>query len=263
MILGTLVGVFLTTAGIILAADTAVTGLKGGAPLTPEMKIARTGPRSGAALLGAFWWSSGPVRADFMTVFRRHSEQLERDGGVSLDRQLERLLTALHREAVTNIIPNLLQHYPDRVVLRVIVVGYDGTTPYRREGQVGLDPRGNLQLARGDKTRLDTPPCFRVMAADGVIDMALDLLLDPQSGEPSLSGMRGLVERPCRLPSADATRAFFQTAVNEAEAKASLLNIPPGSVGGDHLDFMTITETAPPTIEPEPRRLGTIQGRLE
>ena len=256
MILGTLVGVFLTTAGIILAADTAGTDLTG-APAPALRKIAITGPRSGAALFGAHRLFRGPVQAELGTVFRNHSELFKREGGVSLEHQRDRLMTALHREAVENPVPNLLQLFPARQVLGVIVVGYEGATPYRLEGLVVLDPRGNLVL-RPDAApvRLDTPACLRVRSSREVTEMTIDLL-------DLFSEMRGLVERPCRLPSADATRAFFQTAVNEAEAKASLLKIPPGSVGGDHLDFMTITETAPPTLEPEPRRLGTIQGRLE
>jgi hypothetical protein len=93
LLVGTLAGVFITSSGIILAADTALT--QPGKPVTFERKIEITGDRSAAIITGTTGWEVNGVAADFTKVLRSLARQM---GAVPIALQLERIVEAFKRE---------------------------------------------------------------------------------------------------------------------------------------------------------------------
>jgi hypothetical protein len=252
------VGIFVTSSGILLAADTAVTRAARPATVTFERKIEITGDRSGAVFTGSAGWEarSGAhlARADFRGVFREVSAELRRASVAPVAVQVATLAAALKREAETNAFAGLASSFPEGDVLTVLVAGYDG-------GQHEIH-YARIRIAGGTTA---ATPGFVVQAERvshcwllaGKPEAALGLIDDdprlPASlrGQPSVVALRG--KRGCHEPLTETpTREFFMIAVDATAGHGVKFGIPAGAIGGD-VDVLRITGAGAGPIERIPR----------
>jgi hypothetical protein len=255
-LIGTLVGIFVTSSGILLAADTAVVRSANPATSAFERKLEITGDRSGAVFTGSAGWEArdGRARADFRGVFRDASARLRRAGATPVAVQAETLAAALRREAESNVFPELAASFPDGDVLTVLVAGYDGDRPAIHYARIRI-AGGSSRAAPSFVVQAERVSHCWLLA--GKPEAALGLLDDdprlPGSlrQQPSVLTLRA--QRGCQAPLAEPpTRAFFLLAVDATAGHGPRFGIPPGAIGGD-VDVLRITAAGVEPIERVPR----------
>ena len=245
-----MVGVFLTSSGILLATDTAITRSATPGVTTFARKIEITGERSGAALTGTAGWETRQgAAADFRGVFRDVGAQLRRMKAVPVAVQLDQLVAALKHEAESKVFLGIEGAFPDGDVLSVLVVGYEGLQPIVDYAKLRIDH--NTLRFRVNRGRVTLPYCWLL---GGKPAAALALINDdprlPDSlrRQPPVVVLQGFKSQ-CHGPLAEAdARAFFLIAVEATVAHAAKFGVPDGIVGGD-LDVLRITERGADPIE--------------
>jgi hypothetical protein len=245
-----------TSSGILLAADTAVTRSAKPTTTTFERKIEITGDRSGAVFTGSAGWEgrAGRARADFRSVFRDASTRLRHAGATPVAAQAETLAAALRREAESNAFPGLAASFPDGDVLTVLVAGYDGDRPeihYARLRIAGGAPRSAPSFV------VEVERVSHCWLLAGKPEAALGLIDDDPRlpaalrRQPSVAILRD--RRGCQEPLTEPpTRAFFLLAIDATAGHGPKFGIPPGVIGGD-VDVLRITAAGVDPIERVPR----------
>jgi hypothetical protein len=255
-LVGTLVGIFVTSSGILLAADTAVTRSTTPATIAFERKIEITGDRSGAVFTGSAGWEgrAGLARADFRGVFREASARLRRATATPVAAQAETLAAALRREAESNTFPGLTASFPDGNVLTVLVAGYDGDRPEIHYARIRI-AGGTARAAPSFVVQTERVSHCWLLA--GKPEAALGLIDDDPRLPASLRRQPSVVilrdKRGCQKPLTEPpTRAFFLLAVEATAGHGPKFGIPPGAIGGD-VDVLRITASGAEPIERVPR----------
>ena len=245
-LLGTLIGIFITSSGIIVAADTASTQSARPGRVTSERKIEMTGDHSGAALSGKpGWtaeWTGEKVTADLVGVFRAVSVQLRQAKSVPIATQVETLTAALKREAEANVFPAMEAWFPDGDLVTVYVAGYEGSQPVIHYATLHIDLSRRRVPPRFTVRRQQVLECWLLARQNAV---ALGLIdSDPRLPEslrsqPSVAVLQGFKQR-CHGPLTETdARTFFLIALDATIAHGAKFGIPAGVVGGD-LDVLRI-----------------------
>jgi hypothetical protein len=256
LLIGTLVGVFLTSSGIVLTADTAQIASTRPGAITYQRKIEVTGDRSGAALTGTAGWetrrgaSAGPS-ANFRGVFRDISARLRRMRTVPVATQVETLIAALKREAESKVFLDIAEAFPDGDILTVVGVGYEGAHPVVHYAKLRIEPRALRFVVERGRVSHCWLLAGKPAAAVALIDDDLRLP-DSLRNHPAVAAIRPF-RRACPGPLADADVVeFFRIAVETTGSHGTTFGIPDGSVGGD-LNVLRITERGVGEIELIPR----------
>jgi hypothetical protein len=249
-VVGTLVGVFVTSSGIMLAADTAVTRSATAGGVVFERKLEVTGERSGAVFTGSAGWEVKSRAANFRAVFREASAQLRRAGAGPVATQVETLIGALRREAESNVFPGIAASFPDGDVLTVLVAGYDGPRPEVQYARLRIERRASSFSVQTHRVSHCWILAGKPEAALGLIDddARLPAALRRQSPVVVLRDRRGCQESLTETQARD----FFLVAVDATAVHGVKFGIPAGSVGGD-VDVLRISPAGAVTVERIPR----------
>lgn len=247
---GTLIGIFLTSAGIVIGADTVLWGVGTSEPTRGE-KLCIPGERSVAVFEGWF----GSDRA----LYRQFHDQC---------RALARSKKPLHLEVQADrLIQRLEQTYRDRIgpfspqsaslpppvskhVASVAVAGFDGAIPVVtvRELRWEKTRKGQWRLITERVGKLSVDGCgAKFLGEDGVAALLLDT--SAQFGrEKQRSDVRAAVranrmraEESCFLSTftAEEAKSLYKLAVRLTIDHGDLAHIDPGAVGG-RLQVVTI-----------------------
>ena len=255
LLIGSLVGILITSSGIIVAADTAATQTARPGVVTSERKIEMTGDRSAVAITGNAGWDvmrgGRRVVADLHGVVRRVAAELRDAKNIPVAIQVERLVAAVKHEAESKAFPGMEASFPDGDILSVNVAGYDDGPPVIRYAKLRLD-----KTSPGTPTRfvVERGPEERCWLLSGHTQVALGLIDDDAKlpnalrGAPSVVIFRRYRELCDGTLSEVHARAFFLAAVNATVAHGAKFGIPNGSVGGD-VDVLRITKNGADPIE--------------
>jgi hypothetical protein len=247
LFIGSLVGIFITSAGIIVAADTAETQTAHPGLVTSTRKIEMTGNRSAVAITGNKGWQvvtrdSKRIVADLHGAVRQVAAELRKARTMPVAVQVERLVAAVKSEAKSKVFPDMQAAFSDGDVLNVIVAGYDAAAPAIRYAKLRLDKTlpgtpTRLVVERGPEGGCWLLAGYRQVAL-GLIDNNAKLPV-ALNGAPSVLALRRF--RNCDGVLSDPhARQFFLTAVDATVAYGAAFGIPNGSVGGD-VDILRIT----------------------
>lgn len=232
-LVATLVMAFITTGGIVIAADTAA-AVKGESPGFVEIqKVCRIGPASYVAIAGSMGRSTfSGTSAEGIDRVREQCQALATIQGLSVAERAERVADALVKFANETSVPVTI--HPDGSVAAVLAAGFDGATPRIVGYSVRASPSSPPGPPFFKAGPLDLPDCY-VMAGDTDAANAL------RSVPPSPIFPRSLVESPyvksavdgrtapCTLPMTAAKR-FFELAVQASFDYAADFKMTPGQI---------------------------------
>ncbi len=248
--LGTLIGIFITSAGIVIGADTVLLG-SGTAELTRADKTCRTSPRSVATLQG--WYGE---QLYLHKHFHDSCRKLARSSKpLSLEAQVDALMKKLqqkYRERTgalplnaTSLPPPLTDH-----VVSVAVAGFEGAVPSVtvRELRWEKQSKGKWRLVTERKGKLSFQGCgVKFLGEDAIAALLLDTSphFEKEKHRPEArAGIKANLlykEDNCMSSSfsIDEAKALYKLAVRMTIDHGERYQIENGAVGG-RLHLLTI-----------------------
>lgn len=264
MMFGTLIGIFLTSTGIMIGADTVLWGSSAPAPTRIE-KTCMPSQRSVAAFEG--WYGEGlSLQRQFQSV----CATLSRSGKpVSVDDQADLLIRKLfdkYREHPSAPPAAFMEppHPPNAHIASVVVAGFEGSIPTvaARELRWQKARKGKWHVTSGRVGKLSFDGCgARFLGVDGVAALLLDRSshFDRDKHRPEVSraieANRLRAEDSCFLSafSVEDAKALYKLAVRATINYGDTFQIDNGVVGGQ-LHFLTIPADGPverDVVDPE------------
>jgi hypothetical protein len=245
---GTLIGTFITSTSIVIGSDSVVVDDNGGF-LQEAEKTCRPSGGSIATIQGEYGMPlvSGRSSAFLYNEFRRACSDLyNRKKPLSLKKQTETLMEALHLELKTNLVNIPLQKL-ERIAKNanhvnfVSVSGYIKDVPhvYVRELRVNKSGNGQWEVTTHDVQTLSPEPCGARFHGDAKVanrlmqGFAPNVI--PQSEflrEEVIAGIVANRSRDCSSFSEEIAWDLFQTAVRLTNNHGPDILIPRGRVGG-------------------------------
>ena len=261
---GTLIGIFLTSTGIMIGADTVLWGSSTPHPTRIE-KTCMSSQRSIAAFEG--WYGEGlSLHRQFQSVCKTLSRSRK---PVSVEDQADLLIKKLfdkYREQAGPLSPTAAVPWApeDTHIASVAVAGFDGTTPTVavRELRWEKTRKGQWRVTSGRVGKLSFDGCgARFLGADGVAALLLDRSahFDRDKQRPEVSRaieanrLRG--EDTCFLStfSLEDAKVLYKLAVRATIDHGETFRMENGAVGGQ-LQLLTIPSGGPiekVVIDPE------------
>ncbi len=254
---GSLIGIFLTVAGIVVGTDSAAPGRSHstGVSQTRVEKACRTGPRTVAVMQGWFGEDLSLNHA-FHVVCR----ELARSKKVTLDRQADRAMQQVEQRYRRHLgtLPALVPELPPPLqphVAYVAVAGFDGVNPALtvRELRWGKKEDGRWRLETERAAYLDLRGCgLRFIGTHTIAKMLLDGAgpFETDQPRPEVAAGRevdGLSKREeCRASTftVQEAKALYVTAVRATIDHAGRFLVDATEVGG-RLHLLTIPPTGP------------------
>jgi len=252
---GTLVGAFVTNTGIVLGADTAISGRA--ASGTRGAKTRQTGPRSVAALQGQYGMmhAGTGMRARLHPRFMAACDSLRKNAVGSLVQQSIDLANALTSELETflnhvpadDVVPPRDEKRPDKHVNYIVIAGYDASGPavvvqrlaMRRTAEgwlAGNHPSPALSFRRCGATFVgEDHVAHRLLTSDLAVKSLTSSTRHLRLAQLARKG-------DCSAFTTEHAREFYVDAVRGTVRIGVEFGIARGSVGGD-LELYTISAT--------------------
>ncbi len=261
---GTLIGIFLTSTGIMIGADTVLWGSNTPQPTRID-KTCAPSQRSIAAFEG--WYGERlSLHRQFQSVCKTLSRSRK---PVPIDEQADRLMRTVfdkYREQAGSASSRAaaLPAPVNRHIAAVVVAGFDGATPMVavRELRWEKNRKGDWRVMSGRVGKLSFDGCgARFLGADGVAALLLDRSAhfdrDKQRPEVSraIEANRLRAEDHCFLSafSTEDAKAVYKLAVRATIDHGETFQMETGAVGGQ-LHLLTIPSDGPiqrVVIDPE------------
>lgn len=261
---GTLIGIFLTSAGIMIGVDTVLWGASAPHPTRID-KTCISGPRSIAAFEG--WYGD---RLSLHQQFQAVCKTLSRSRKpVPVEDQADLLIRKIfdkYREQAGPLSAAAgVQVAPANLhLVFVTVAGFDGTTPAVavRELRWEKTPKGQWRVTSGRVGKLSFDGCgARFLGADGVAALLLDTSarFDREKQRPEVSraieANRLRREDTCFLSAftIEDAKVLYKLAVRTTIDHGETLQVENGAVGGQ-LQLLTIPVDGPvarEVVDPE------------
>jgi hypothetical protein len=252
---GTLIGIFITSAGIVVGADSALWGSSTSGPTRVE-KTCQPSPRSVASLEG--WYGEDLY---LQRRFQQVCQALGRSSkALSVEGQADRLLEQLRRayQDHNRAFPLNATSLPSpstKHVASLAVAGFDGAVPIVavRELRWDKNRKGQWRIIGDQAGKLSFRGCgARFLGADGVASLLLDTSLhfEVEKRRPEVQAAsranRLHKEESCFLStfSLDDATALYKTAVRLTIDHGEEYMIQNGAVGG-RLHILTIPVNGP------------------
>lgn len=247
---GTLIGIFLTSAGIVIGADTVLWGVGASGPTRGE-KLCPTSERSVAVFEGWF----GEDRALYKQFHDQCHALARSKKSLHLEVQADRLIQRLeqtYRER-TGPFPAEAASLPPPVskhVASVVVAGFDGTTPVVavRELRWEKDRKGRwrLRAERVGKSSIDgcgAQFLGETGVAGSLLDTSPQFIQEKQRADvrAAIWANRMRAEESCFLSpfKTEEAKSLYKLAVRLTIDYGDMVHIDPGAVGG-RLHLVTI-----------------------
>jgi hypothetical protein len=244
-LVATLIGVFITTDGIVVGSDTALSDRTG--QIASEQKYCVTGPRSVATLQGSYTLQDAETKAS-IELYKRFRELCAEIGGVTsratLREQAERIANMLKAD-----LSQFLQQVPaaevvrtyssSRVIARIAVAGYGEKGPESIVVALGVAtdrPTNRWEVQVSTLSRLTFSECgVRFHGQESVVAaLRTDkgVRIPPaELQKPDVARLSALLNGTCADASTGAASAMFVQAVRLTMTLGSGFGIPKGSVG--------------------------------
>ena len=247
---GTLIGIFITSAGIVVGADSVLWGSSAPAPTRVE-KTCQLGPRAAAALEG--WYGEN------LSLHRRFQEACEAlrrsSNALSVEDRADRLIAKLKQayEAHAGAVPVKSASLPppgSKHVVSIVVAGFDGTTPLATVREIRWDRsrKGTWRLVAERTGKLSFQDCgAEFLGEAGVAALLLDTSphfeKEKQRREMRAASKANHLRKQesCFLStfSIEDAKALYKTAVRLTIDHAERFFIQNGAVGG-RLHLLTL-----------------------
>lgn len=237
---GTLIGAFITSLGIVIGADTRVSGPE----VPPGKEVGKTcqpTARSVAALQGWYGWPAiSGLEAQLLSRFHRTCGDLSGRPTAPLEAQADEFMRALEREAnpYLQLVPSTFvpPHGKGELHLNYLTVaGYGPTGPSVIVRELRLLNVGARWAAVRRTSKLSFSACGAKFHGEAIV---ADLLLSNDVRIPATERQRPEVlagRRPgvgCSAFTPELARRLFQTAIRLTNELGPKLGVPAGRVGG-------------------------------
>lgn len=239
---GTLIGVFITSLGIVIGTDTRIWG-PGVAPGSTVDKTCQPSPRTVAALQG--WYGFPPIRGVEAQLLRRFRVTCAELGKQSTSKSVSALADLLMNGLQEEMTPYLMvvppsfkpPLAPDPHLVYLTVAGFEASAPVvtvRELRFVSVGTRWGVFQREASGLGLTT--CGARFHGEDVVAV---YLMRGDKRIPTKERDRQEVKAArspgfnCSLFSPDNAKALFRTAVRLTQELGPSLGIPEGRVGGD------------------------------
>jgi hypothetical protein len=244
LLVATLIGVFITPDGIVIAADTALSNL--GGQVASQQKYCITGPRSVATMQGAYWLEDTVTKATVELHIRFRDLCAEVGSSLSpmtLQQQADHIANALRTDLVEFLqrLPaaDVISYASTPVVARVAVSGYGERGPESIVVGLGIAidrPTNRWEAQVRPLARLTFSECgVRFHGQESVVSV---LKTDkgvriPKADiqQPDVTRLAGLLRGECGETTTRTAAAMFLQAVRLTVTLGPGFGVPQGVVG--------------------------------